>query len=447
MMKSRETIGCPLRIVFMVPIALFGILLVVVVGSVNADCCGPVCDGFLGIGGRCGDCTVTYTYCGYGPCNIFGCNCDGGCRTGRCSHQWGVSAADMFKTIDSNGDNRINITEANDWIKAKGSTKLDVAKMEISFKEMDTNRNGVIDPGEFDSGLAEGVVFKSKVFTPKSAPEGYWSEKRIRETEPFPMPRLTDEDVARMKYYPPAVQEGVQKIEGSKEKQTKGEISNNLSAAEGEIVYADVHQRPYWNGGKLFFTTPAGDSACTAEFVGSNRVIMTAAHCVVDTRTGQPYSNFSFRQAYENYVGKAFSLTNVTYPAQYIGGNYAYDYAFACASDISGAGWLGFWSYVPFDSYTAIGYSTNYKCGHVMSQVIGDKGTVGSGVVQMKNNPMAPGCSGGAWIGDLFTPYVRGNWAIGLNSFIFLSDPSTVYGPLFDSNTSSMLHSLMQTCK
>ncbi|KAH9388474.1 hypothetical protein TYRP_023443 [Tyrophagus putrescentiae] len=28
----------------------------------------------------CGDCTLPTPYCGYGPCNIFGCNCDGGCR-------------------------------------------------------------------------------------------------------------------------------------------------------------------------------------------------------------------------------------------------------------------------------------------------------------------------------------------------------------------------------
>jgi len=352
----------------------------------------------------------------------------------------------MFKSIDSNGDKRISITEANDWIKAKGSKKLDVAMMEKSFKEMDINENGVIDPGEFDSGLAEGIVFKSTVFAPKSAPEGYWSEKRLREAAPFPMPTLTKEDIARMKYYPPADQ-GVKKLEGSKDKQAKGEISSNLSAAEGEIVNADVHQRPYWNGGKLFFTSPAGDMSCTAEFVGSNKVIMTAAHCVVDARTGQPYWNFSFKQAYENYVGKGFSLNNVTFPSQYIGGNYAYDYAFACASDISGAGWLGFWTNVPFMSYTSIGYSTNYKCGHVMSQVIGDKGTVSSGVVQMTNNPMAPGCSGGAWIGELTIPHVGGNWAVGLNSFIFLSDPTTMYGPLFDSNTHSMLHQLMQTCK
>ncbi|TGZ79457.1 hypothetical protein EX30DRAFT_342336 [Ascodesmis nigricans] len=28
----------------------------------------------------CADGTQGTPYCGYGPCNIFGCNCDGGCR-------------------------------------------------------------------------------------------------------------------------------------------------------------------------------------------------------------------------------------------------------------------------------------------------------------------------------------------------------------------------------
>lgn len=32
----------------------------------------------------CGDGTLRhfYGYCGHGPCNMFGCNCDGGCRKG-----------------------------------------------------------------------------------------------------------------------------------------------------------------------------------------------------------------------------------------------------------------------------------------------------------------------------------------------------------------------------
>ncbi|XP_078693337.1 uncharacterized protein LOC144923027 [Branchiostoma floridae x Branchiostoma belcheri] len=31
----------------------------------------------------CDDDTEATPYCGYGPCNIWGCNCDGGCRRGR----------------------------------------------------------------------------------------------------------------------------------------------------------------------------------------------------------------------------------------------------------------------------------------------------------------------------------------------------------------------------
>ena len=29
----------------------------------------------------CPDCELKTPYCGKGPCNIFGCNCQGGCRT------------------------------------------------------------------------------------------------------------------------------------------------------------------------------------------------------------------------------------------------------------------------------------------------------------------------------------------------------------------------------
>ena len=43
-------------------------------GNANADCCPADAWGF------CADGTRGTPYCGYGPCNIFGCNCDGGCR-------------------------------------------------------------------------------------------------------------------------------------------------------------------------------------------------------------------------------------------------------------------------------------------------------------------------------------------------------------------------------
>lgn len=44
----------------------------------------------------CGDGTTTpkFQYCGHGPCNLFGCNCDGGCRTVDASRE---EAIKLFK--------------------------------------------------------------------------------------------------------------------------------------------------------------------------------------------------------------------------------------------------------------------------------------------------------------------------------------------------------------
>ena len=54
----------------------------------NAECCYAVYSGTCHepdgkTRKRCGDCSeVESFYCGVGSCNVFGCNCDGGCRKG-----------------------------------------------------------------------------------------------------------------------------------------------------------------------------------------------------------------------------------------------------------------------------------------------------------------------------------------------------------------------------
>ena len=62
------------------------------INSAEGECCWVVSQtGMAGIGdnsheshlyGKCRDGSKPHLnagYCGYGPCNIFGCNCDGGC--------------------------------------------------------------------------------------------------------------------------------------------------------------------------------------------------------------------------------------------------------------------------------------------------------------------------------------------------------------------------------
>ncbi|KAH8284069.1 hypothetical protein KR054_009335 [Drosophila jambulina] len=80
-----------------------GILSVILVRQAHAECCTASqdvtftmetgsCDLVGGYGGTicevaiCADGVARKgTYCGKGPCNIFGCNCDGGCLTGHWS--------------------------------------------------------------------------------------------------------------------------------------------------------------------------------------------------------------------------------------------------------------------------------------------------------------------------------------------------------------------------
>ena len=66
----------------MLPLAILFVVGFVVMDLANGACCGThtaCCPLWKGC---CGDCTYGTPYCGYGGCNIFGCNCDGGCRSG-----------------------------------------------------------------------------------------------------------------------------------------------------------------------------------------------------------------------------------------------------------------------------------------------------------------------------------------------------------------------------
>lgn len=268
-----------------------------------------------------------------------------------------------------------------------------------------------------------------------SAIEQYWSEERMNAAIPMPMPNVTTEELNRMLNLQPGLNEV---IESSR---VKDDLSSN-----GTPTRADVGQRPFWNGGKFFFTKDTGgDYVCSAEFVGNNRTIMTAAHCVFNATTKQWYKNFLFRRAYNNGGGQKVGWECLSIKTAYYSPskNYAYDYAFIYGDRDSGAGWLGYKSQIPYSSWTSIGYPVNYGNTQYMYKVVGTKGSNSGGVVQMKGNPMGGGSSGGAWIGDLTTPVVGGNYAIGLNSFHYTSEPNDEYSPLFNTTTYNLLTKVM----
>ena len=268
--------------------------------------------------------------------------------------------------------------------------------------------------------------------------ETYWTEERMQNAEPLPLPEVSDEDFQRL-------------LDGTEPAPDAPRILEEGEAVmvPGVPTQADVGTRPFWNGGVLFFTKPDGkDYQCTAAFMGQNNTLMTAAHCVRDGSTGAWYSNFNFRRAYDNGGGQSvgWKCAMAYYMWASPPNNYKYDYAFILANTTSGVGWLGLKTQIPYSTWTAIGYPQNYGNNKYMYEVEGDKGPIGGGIVQMNNNPMNFGASGGAWIAELTTPHVGGNYAVGLNSFIRSSDPGKMWGPYFDSEFYSLYQKTVNNC-
>lgn len=268
------------------------------------------------------------------------------------------------------------------------------------------------------------------------AVDDYWTEERMRNAQPMDLPSLTPEDHEKLLKMPvPETKEAPIVVEPSSMDLMEGEAP--APTALGQPAKANVKQRPFWNGGKLFFTKDTGGNySCSAEFVGSKRVIMTAAHCVMNGATGKWYKNFKFARAYDNGGGQkvGWECMSVKTAWHTSGPNYPYDYAFIYASKDSGAGWLGLKTAIPYSQFWSIGYPSNYGGGKRMYKVEGTKGQVGGGTVAMNDNPFGKGSSGGAWIGDLTIPHVGGNYAIGLNSY-YVGSPDPMYGPYFNATT------------
>ncbi|XP_017494015.1 PREDICTED: uncharacterized protein LOC108382126 [Rhagoletis zephyria] len=147
-------------------------LLLLVLDQVNGDCCHvpyKCTEPDNKKVSRCYDCTEASVYCGIGKCNVFGCNCDGGCRQGNESlwcwnsffncgkHSLKREAIAMpemqlvtiVQKFDTNGDIALNVDEFAQFIE---HTQFD-ADVQSEFAKLDVNNDGVISLHEIDPKL------------------------------------------------------------------------------------------------------------------------------------------------------------------------------------------------------------------------------------------------------------------------------------------------------
>ena len=106
-------LSCPIKMLSRLPFIL--IFSLFFVSSSDAKCCDAECNFQWPYGKFCHDGTLPDVCCGRGPCNIFCCNCDRGCRGvsrgKRAVHD--VDDLERFANYDVNRDGVIDFFEAN----------------------------------------------------------------------------------------------------------------------------------------------------------------------------------------------------------------------------------------------------------------------------------------------------------------------------------------------
>ncbi len=200
---------------------------------------------------------------------------------------------------------------------------------------------------------------------------------------------------------------------------------------------ADLSQRPFEAGGKLFFTLDNKDFVGSASIVGQSNILLTAAHCIQDSKTGDIADNFLFSRCYTGEL----SSEDITFKKVVLKENWVkeksrrWDYAFAVLSKNSNVKPLQYAVNTDLINKTvnAFGYPGNFFEGAQMVFINGSVSKSGNNLWRLPGNKMLTGCSGGPWVLE------DNETVVGLNgASTTLKTPNVLLSPIFDSEFESL---------
>ena len=191
---------------------------------------------------------------------------------------------------------------------------------------------------------------------------------------------------------------------------------------------ADLSKMPFTAGGKLFFTMDGVDYVASANIFMHRNMLLTAAHCIQDNKTGNVGENYVFEQCYTGELssGDFYIKTVALRENWYLQKDYKYDFAIAILDKNAEYGQPLHYSTDPNmvgKMVTSMGYPVSYDDG---AQMMFARGPISTREGQdghwiMYGSKMGPGSSGGAWVLD------DGLTAVGLNAYIVKSGEEIMY--------------------
>ena len=233
------------------------------------------------------------------------------------------------------------------------------------------------------------------------ADRDYWSPNRMRRAREMPLPRVSRARLETLLF----------EDQGDPEGSSISLPAGTLQFSSSRLIPRTARNAyPYTTVGRLFFKSVEGNFVCTASVI-SNRVILTAGHCVYDALRHRFHEKFAFVPGYYQgqmprgvWTARFAAVTEEWKQSSEVLPNAA-DFGVLVLNDKEGrsigqaTGWLGFRTHALVPNHVhLLGFPTNHDGGEQLHQVAsGDSFCCFSGTA-VYGSDMGAGSSGGPLI-------------------------------------------------
>ena len=233
------------------------------------------------------------------------------------------------------------------------------------------------------------------------ADRDYWTSNRMRRAREMPLPRVSRARLSTL----------FAEDQGGSEEGTISLPATPLQFSSTQLIPKSARNAyPYTTVGRLFFKSVEGNFVCTAAVI-SNRVILTAGHCVYDALRRRFYEKFVFVPGYHRgqmprgtWTAKFAAVTEQWKLSSEVLPNSA-DFGVLVLNDKEGrtigqaTGWLGFRMHALVPNHVKLlGFAINHDGGEELHEVSSGDSVCCFDGTAVYGSDMRAGSSGGPLI-------------------------------------------------